>query len=74
VSEANVVVDGHPETEKFDPAVPIIGAVTSFTVIVCATVTLVLPQPSVALHVLVKVIEQLVPELTSETTVGVTTP
>ena len=33
-SPANVDVAGHPDTEKFAPAAPIVGAVTSLTVIV----------------------------------------
>src|SRR5258708_10375168 len=50
------------------PALPIVGACVSFTVIVCATVPLVLPQPSTAFHVLVIVFRQELPEVTSEPT------
>ena len=40
-SPANVDVAGHPDTEKSAPAAPIVGAVTSLTVIVCDAVPLV---------------------------------
>jgi hypothetical protein len=53
---ANVDVAGHPDTEKFAPAAPIVGAVTSLTVIVWLTLPLVLPQRSLAFHVLVNVL------------------
>jgi hypothetical protein len=49
----------------------IVGACVSLTVIVCATVPLVLPHASTAFHVLVKSIVQLVPEVTSENTLTV---
>ena len=39
------------------PGCPIVGGVLSLTVMVCETVVLVLPQPSVALHVFVSVYE-----------------
>src|SRR5678816_2221321 len=68
------VVPGQPDTEKSAPAAPIVGAVTSLTVMFCATVPLVLPQPSFAFHVLVNTLEQLLPELTVPTTEGVTAP
>jgi hypothetical protein len=74
LSEAKVVVDGQPETEKFVPAVPIVGAISSLTVMVWLTVELVLPQPSLAFQVLVNVLLQLVPLVTSETTAGVIIP
>ena len=51
----------------FAPAVPMVGGVVSVTVIVCATVPLLLPQPSTAIHVLVNVFAQVVPPVTSET-------
>jgi hypothetical protein len=66
-SPANVDVAGHPDTEKFAPAAPIVGAVTSLTVIVWLTLPLVLPQRSLAFHVLVNVLVQVVPAVTSET-------
>ena len=47
------------------PALPIVGACVSFTVIVCDTVPLVLPHASTAFHVLVTVFKQELPELTS---------
>src|SRR5215216_5659450 len=64
---ANVVVAGHPDTEKLAPAAPIVGAVISLTVIVWDTLPLVLPQRSVAFQVLVNVLTQVVPALTSDT-------
>src|ERR1043165_9069111 len=64
---SNVVAAGHPDTEKFAPAAPIVGAVTSLTVIVWLTVPLVLPHSSDAFHVLVNVITQLDPLVTSLT-------
>jgi hypothetical protein len=66
-SPANVDVEGHPDTEKSAPAAPIVGAVTSLTVIVWLTFPLVLPQRSLAFHVLVNVLVQVVPAVTSET-------
>src|SRR5204863_71021 len=64
---AKVAVHGLPDTEKLAPAVPIVGAVRSLTVIAWLTLPLVLPQRSVAFQVLVNVLAQLVPPVTSET-------
>ena len=47
------------------PALPIVGGCVSLTVIVCATVPLVLPQASTAFQVLVTVLAQAVPPVTS---------
>jgi hypothetical protein len=52
----------------FAPAAPIIGACESTCVIVCDTVADVLPQASTATHVLVVVLVQLLPPVTSEPT------
>ena len=50
------------------PADPITGGVVSCTVIVCDTVDEVLPQASTAFHVLVIVLIQLLPVVTSPPT------
>src|SRR6185503_961710 len=50
------------------PAAPIVGGVVSVTVIVCDTVDEVLPHASTAFHVLVIVLIQLLPLLTSPPT------
>src|SRR5205814_6690038 len=49
------------------PALPIVGACVSRTVIVCATVPLVLPHASTAFHVRVTVFRQELPEVTEPT-------
>jgi len=56
------------------PAEPIVGAVLSLTVIVCATVEELLPHASTALHVLVIVFKQAVPTVTSAPTVLTVAP
>jgi hypothetical protein len=56
------------------PALPIVGAVISLTVIDWLTLPLVLPQPSEAFHVLVHTLAQLLPVLTVETIFGVSAP
>ena len=52
----------------FVPAVPIVGPCVSTCVIVCDTVALELPHPSTAIQVLVVVLAQAVPPVTSEPT------
>ena len=49
----------------FAPADPIAGGVVSVTVIVCDAVEELLPQPSTVTHVLVIVLAQAVPPVTS---------
>jgi len=68
VGAVNVGVAVH-SIVAFAPGEPIVGACVSFTVIICATVPLELPQASTALHVLVIVFEQEVPTVTSAPTI-----
>jgi hypothetical protein len=56
------------------PALPIAGACVSLIVIVCDTVPLLLPHPSTALHVLVTVVVQAVPPVTSAPTMLTVAP
>src|SRR5258705_193901 len=58
----------------FAPCPPIVGACVSATVIVCATVPLVLPHPSTAFHVLVIVFTHAVPAVTSLPTIFTVAP
>src|SRR5439155_1700128 len=52
----------------FAPALPIVGGWLSLTVMVCATVPLVLPHASTAFHVLVIVFVHELPAVTSDPT------
>src|SRR5206468_2809621 len=68
VGAVNVGVAVH-STVALTPVVPIVGAWVSLIVITCATVVLVLPHASTALHVLVTVFVQEFPEVASPPTV-----
>src|SRR5512146_1251816 len=67
VGAVNVGVPVH-SIVAFAPADPITGGVVSCTVIVCDTVEEILPHASTAFHVLVIVLTQLLPLLTSPPT------
>src|SRR5678815_1379853 len=64
VGAVNDGVAGH-SIVVFAPADPVAGGVVSVTVIVCDAVEELLPHPSTALHVLVIVLAQAVPPVTS---------
>ena len=64
VGAVNEGVSGH-SIVVFAPALPIVGAVISLTVMLWLTVLLELPQPSTAIHVLVVVFAHEVPPVTS---------